>query len=300
MTYFWNGELNLDNEFSLIQANSKDFAIHYTTYRENVFFRQSWERRVAIFEDDIPCYWLLHNGARIGGVCLKPNLLWAIFLEPPFTDMYRVLVRLKKYLIEISDSTMPIEVVGILPYQAEHFSRLGFKPIETRRVMIRPTEKFDVIDWGNDFMIKTPSVKNLEEIAQLSYKGYLGSDSIGYPTQNTIEQQRSDLEYYFKYNNEELLRKSSSLVFDKQNNKLVGACLISMWEGLPLISNIVVDKKYRGRGIASNLLKHSLSTLKENHEVVRLFVTVGNSAESLYYQLGFYPGMEQITYILNN
>ncbi|MBS4198148.1 GNAT family N-acetyltransferase [Bacillus sp. FJAT-49732] len=290
--------LKLDNEFSLTQANSNDFAIHYTTYRENVFFRQSWERRVAIFGDDIPCYWLLHNGGRIGGVCLQPNMLWSFFLEPPFTDIYSVLVWLKKYLIKISDSAMPIEVIGILPYQAEHFLRLGFKPIETRRIMIRPTEKFGMVDFGNEFLIKTPTLENLEVIAQLSYKSFLGADSIGYPTKNTIEQQRSDLKYYFKHTTEDLLRKSSCLVFDKENNQLVGACLISMWEDLPLISNIVVDKKYRGRGIASNLLRHSLSNLKEKHDVIRLFVTVGNSAESLYYNLGFLPGMEQITYIL--
>lgn len=290
--------INLDNEFSLAEANSKEFAIHYTTYRENIFFRQSWERRVAIIEDDIPSYWLLLNGKRIGGVCLKANMLWSFFLEPPFTDIYRVLARLKKYLIDLSDSTKPIEIIGILPYQSEHFLRLGFQPIETRRIMIRPTEKFELVNWGIDLIIKTPTVEYLEEIAQLSYKAYLGVDSIGYPTKNTIEHQRSDLEYYFKHNNEELLRKSSCLVFDKKNNKLVGACLISVWEDLPLISNIMVDPEYRGKGIATNLLKNSLTVLKGNYEVVRLFVTVGNVAESLYYNFGFLPGMEQITFIL--
>jgi ribosomal protein S18 acetylase RimI-like enzyme len=290
--------IKLDNEFSLMHANSKDFAVHYTTYRENVFFRQSWERRITIIGDDIPSFWILLNERRIGGVCLKPNLLWSFFLEPPLTDVYHVLGRLKKYMIELSDPTKPIEVIGILPYQSEHFLRLGFQPIETRRIMIRPTEKFEMVDWGNDFIIKTPTVEYLEEIAQLSYKAYLGKDSIGYPTKNTIEQQRSDLEYYFKHNTEELIGNPACLVLDKNNNKLVGACLISMWEDLPLISNLVVDKKYRGKGLASNLLKHSLTTLKEKHEVVRLFVTVGNSAESLYYNFGFLPGMEQITYIL--
>ncbi|WP_042148277.1 GNAT family N-acetyltransferase [Paucisalibacillus sp. EB02] len=288
----------LDNEFSLMQANPKDFAIHYTTYRENVFFRQSWERRVAIFSDDIPSYWILLSGKRIGGVCLESNLLWSFFLEPPFTDMYRVVGSLKKYMIELSDPTKPIEVMGVLSYQSEHFLRWGFQPIETRRIMIRPTENFEMINWENDFIIETPTVDNLEEITQLFYKGYLGADSIGYPADNTIEQQRSDLEYYFKYNTEELLQRSSCLVLDKHNNQLVGACLISMWEDLPLISNIVVDKGYRGRGIASNLLKYSLTTLTEKYEVVRLFVTVGNSAESLYYNFGFLPGMEQITFIL--
>jgi ribosomal protein S18 acetylase RimI-like enzyme len=207
---------------------------------------------------------------------------------------------LKKYLIEISEPAEPVEVIGILPYQAEHFLRLGFKPIEARRVMIRPTEQFEMNDLGDDFFIKTPNSSDLEEIAQLSYEGYLGADGIGFPTENSIEQQRADLEYYFKHNSKELLQKASRLVFDKRNDQLVGACLVSMWEDLPLIFNIVVDKEYRGKGIATNLLKHSLSTLKEQHDVIRLFVTVGNPAESLYYNLGFLPGLEQTTYIFEN
>ncbi|WHT49167.1 GNAT family N-acetyltransferase [Sporosarcina thermotolerans] len=288
----------IDNEFSLMKANPKDFAIHYTTYRENVFFRQSWERRVAIFGSEVPCYWLLQSGRRIGGVCLEPNMLWSFFLEPPFTESYRVLRRLKKYLKDISEPSKPLEAIGILPYQAEHFLRLGFKPIEARRIMIRPTEQFDMIDWGTDFFIKAPTTEDLETIAQLSYQCYSGADRIGHPTENTIEQQRSDLDYYFKHNGEELLQKASRLIFDKNTKQLVGACLISIWEDLPLVYDIVVDKNYRGRGIASKLLKHSLSTLKEQHDVVCLFVTVGNPAESLYYDLGFLPGMEQTTYSL--
>lgn len=290
--------LELDNEFSLTKANPTDFAIHYSTYRENVFFRQSWERRVAIFGVDIPCYWMLQNGRRVGGVCLEPNMFWSFFLEPPFTDIYQVLVRLRKYLMEISDSTKPIEAIGILPYQAEHFLRLGFKPIEARRIMIRPTEQLEMIDWGDDFLVKTPTAGDLENIAQLSYIGYSGADSIGHPTENTIEQQRSDLEYYFKHNEDKLLQNASRLVFDKSSNQLVGACLVSMWEDLPLIYDIVVDKQYRGKGIATNLLKHSISTLKEQYDLVRLFVTVGNPAESLYYNMGFLPGLEQTTYNL--
>ncbi|WP_053367765.1 GNAT family N-acetyltransferase [Bacillus sp. FJAT-27245] len=201
-------------------------------------------------------------------------------------------------MLEISNPTKPIKVIGILPYQSEHFLRLGFKPMEIRRIMIRPTEKLEMVDWREHLIIKSPTVESIEEIAQLSYKSYLGTDCIGYPSINTIEQQMEDLDYYFKNNNEDFLRKSSCLVFDKTNNNLVGACLISMWEEIPLISNIVVEPKYRGQGIASNLLRHCLTVLNDKYDVVRLFVTVGNPAESMYYNMGFLPGMEQISYTL--
>jgi len=38
----------LDEEFEIVKANHREFAIHYTTYRENIFFRQSWEKKVPI------------------------------------------------------------------------------------------------------------------------------------------------------------------------------------------------------------------------------------------------------------
>lgn len=288
----------LDSGLSLMKAPTRDFAIHYTTYRENVFFRQTWERRIAIFEDGIPCYWLIHEGKRIGGVCVEPNLLWALYLEPPFTDMHRVVGVLKRYLMKVSNKDEPIEVIGILPYQEEYFLRLGFKPVEKRRIMIRPTERLQLCKLPDGIVIEPLKVDHLEEIALLSFNAYSGVDCIGMPVMNTIEQQRADLEFYFEHTNDELLRKSSSVVFDKGKGKMVGVCLVSMWEDLPLIANVAVDPDYRGNGIANNLLKKSLTMLKKQHEVVRLFVTVGNAAESLYYDLGFLPGLEQITFVL--
>lgn len=290
--------IKLCNDFTLVPANTKEFAIHYTTYRENVFFRQSWERRMANLGSDIPCYWITLNDKRIGGVCIKPNSLWSFFLEPPFTDAYRVLISLKRHLIKISNPAKPIDASGILPYQSEHFWRLGFQPTETRRVMIRPTEVFESVEFSTDFITQAPTIRQAAEIVQLSYESYLGKDSIGYPYKNTIEQQRIDVESYFKYNKDNLVQSASTLVFDKNNNKLVGSCLISLWEDLPLVSNIIVHPHYRGKAIGSNMLKHALTVLNEEYEVIRLFVTVGNPAESLYYNFGFLPGIEQTTFTL--
>jgi hypothetical protein len=38
------------------------------------------------------------------------------------------------------------------------------------------------------------------------------------------------------------------------------------------------------------MLKKNLTVLKAEFVVLRLFVTIGNSAESLYYRLGFLSG----------
>jgi ribosomal protein S18 acetylase RimI-like enzyme len=233
---------------------------------------------------------------RIGGVSLKPNTVWNLYMEPPFTDLYRLLAKLKPLMISASDPTEPIEVHGILPIQSEPFYRLGFVPVETRRVMIRPTEVFDATDWKG-LSLRSPTADRLEELAYLSYEAYSGNDRIGYPAENTLDNQLSALERYFTADTDEFLLNASSIVLDL-NGEPVGFCLLSKWEDLPLVSNIAVAPEYRGKGIASGMLRKSLTALKERYEVVRLFVTVGNAAEAVYYNHGFHPGASQTTFSL--
>lgn len=285
----------IDEEFAIVKAEHREFAVHYTTYGENIFFRQSWGRRVAIVEESDPCYWITLREQRIGGICIEPNSLSFFFLEPPFTDIHQVLLKLKQLLIQYSNLDEPILVYGILPYQREHFLRLGFLPTETRRVMIRPTEIFESQNVGDEFVAEPPTLEHLDKMAKSHFEAYSGVDSIGYPEINTVDQQKQDLECYFIHNKEEILRASSSIVFDKPNGNIIAVCLVSFWEDLPLISNISVIPQYRGNQIATKLLKKALTVLFEEYDVVRLFVTSGNPAESLYYNLGFYPGMEQTT-----
>lgn len=288
----------LDEQMGIVKANPRDFAIHYSTYRENIFFRQSWEKRVSIFGDDSPCYWIVFHNRRIGGACIEPNMLHSLFFEPPFVDVFRVLAPIKRFLMSCSEPDKPIKAYGILPYQEEHFLRLGFLPSESRRVMIRPTEYFDCQEWGDGFGIAAPHAEEIHNIAEMLYKSYSGTDSIGYPAENTVEQHISALEYYFKHNNIEILKAASSMIYDKSNMAIVGICLISLWEDLPLVSNIAVLPQYRSKQIATKLLKKALTVLKDEYDVLRLFVTIGNPAESLYYRLGFYPGMAQTTFHL--
>lgn len=158
-----NSHYILDNEIEIVKADLKEFAIHYAIYRENIFFRQSWERRISIFAEDAPCYWITFKNRRIGGVCIEPNLLSSFFLETPFQDILRVLIPLKKFLIHCSDPSKPIEAFGILPYETEHFLRLGFLPSESRRVMIRPTEIFEPQEWERNLKLSHPAwIRSIE------------------------------------------------------------------------------------------------------------------------------------------
>jgi GNAT superfamily N-acetyltransferase len=289
--------IHLNEDFELMKADVRDFAIHYTTYRENIFFRQSWDRRISIFDEDASCYWIFHCDRRVGGVCIEPNLLSSLFLEPPYEDVRAVLIQLKERLIKISDPIKPTYAYGILPYQNEHFLRLGFIPTESRRVMIRPTERFDSHQLGEGLTVTTPIPEQIEQMADLLFQCYSCRDRLGYPGDNTIEQHKSALEYYFTHNNQEIMRNASSVVYDSHRNA-VAVCLISIWEDWPLISNVAVLPQYRGKRIATHLINRALTELKDKYDVLRLFVTLGNPAETLYKKLGFYPGLEQTTFRL--
>jgi ribosomal protein S18 acetylase RimI-like enzyme len=73
---------------------------------------------------------------------------------------------------------------------------------------------------------------------------------------------------------------------------LIGACLISLYDEWPLVYDISVHPSYRGSQLASKMLKKALTVLHTNYPLLRLYVTIGNGAQSVYYKLGFVSGVE--------
>ncbi|MGW8958550.1 hypothetical protein [Paenibacillus sp. NPDC055715] len=103
--------------------------------------------------------------------------------------------------LKISDLSKPIHAYEILPYQTEHFYRLGFLPSESRWVMIRPTELFQSLEeLGEGLELIKPTSEHIEKISELLFESYSGPDNIGYPGENTMEHQKSTLEHYFNNN----------------------------------------------------------------------------------------------------
>ncbi|OBR67973.1 hypothetical protein A7K91_18750 [Paenibacillus oryzae] len=288
----------LDDNYALVRAEYKTFSIHFNTYRENIFFRQSWEKRLPIFGDDDHCYWITYQQKRIGGVCIEPNTMSALFLEPPFTNLHEVAGRLKKLLLNISDLNKPVRVYAVLPDQRDSMLRLGFLPSEARKIMIRPTERFESQEWDKSFDVIPPEPEHGAKLAELFYDAYSGSDSIGMPGEHNMRQVESDIQYYFQHNPFDIVKTASTVVFDRSTGRIAAACLVSLWEELPLIYDIAVSPAYREAGMAAKLLKIALSELYGHFDTLRLFVTVGNPAETLYYNLGFYSGLPQEDFYL--
>lgn len=73
--------------------------------------------------------------------------------------------------------------------------------------------------------------------------------------------------------------------------RIVGAAMLVMMEGHPLLADVMVDPAVRGQGIAAALIVASLSSLRaRSASPLRLNVTEGNGrAQRLYRSLGFAP-----------
>lgn len=46
--------------------------------------------------------------------------------------------------------------------------------------------------------------------------------------------------------------------------------------------------------MASRMLKRALTVLNDKYSILRLYVMEGNDAESIYFNLGFVPGVQEI------
>lgn len=278
----------LSQGFSLKKAVNQEFSKYYAIYfNMDIGFKFSYEQKCAIVAEDDPCYWVIKDNKRVGGVFLNPNYIECLFLIPPFQDTYKVLSLLKDVLLAWSDESKPIKAEVVGPEQIDHYSRLGFRVSEAAHWMIRPTETYDVV-WDDSYELRKPQPEDVEEIGAFffeAFQGYVGA------VEYSLEERTSFAMDYFKSSTlNDFLLEASTKIYDKQTKELVGICLISEFRGWPLVCDIGVKSSYRGKGLASKMLKKALTITSEKYSAMRLYVLSGNPAESVYYNLGFLPG----------
>ncbi|UNK16928.1 GNAT family N-acetyltransferase [Paenibacillus sp. N3/727] len=288
----------LSEEFSLIKADKDEWGIYSSVYYNseyNGFFKEN----VYDFHLQRDPFWIYKGEQRIGGVVIAPNVLYLLFFIPPFHEEFQVVTLLKKALLRWSDPSKPIIVYEILQDHVDFFSRAGFWPDEFRcKWMQRPTELY-ALNWDEDMIAIEPQLAaenddtrkliNSPDIERFFYECNMGSIDAIRRKQESADCYK-DMIGSYAYQTNELTLAASTLVYDRQSNRLIGACLVS-WEGyFPAIYNIGVLQEYRGRGLATNMLKKALTMLKPHFPILRLYVMQGNSAESVYYNLGFKPG----------
>ncbi|KKO53859.1 GNAT family N-acetyltransferase [Paenibacillus sp. DMB20] len=287
----------LSDEFRLQKADKAEWGIFCSVYYSseyNGFFKE----QVYDFQLRRDPFWIYKGEDKVGGVVIEPNVLYLLFFIPPFNEEGMVLKILKNALIQWSDSSKPIIVYEILPEQADLFARAGFWPDEFRcRWMQRPTEAFTV-DWDGELIVIEPKIRtenedkkliDQDEITKFFYECNIGRIDAVRRKQETVDSYISMIGSY-PYLTNKVCLNASSLVYEKQTNKLVGACLVSLEGTFSAVYEIAVMPGFHGRGIATKMLKRALTGLKDHYPVLRLYVMQGNTAESVYYNLGFMPG----------
>lgn len=289
-------QYTLNNGFKLVKANDDEFGLRYAIYSDmNNEFIYDWNKLSKEYDDYN--FWIFKDDKRIGGVGLDMNYLAYFYVEPPYeVDRFSIIKELNNALLQWSDKSKQISIYLVHENDVEHYNRLGYRRSFARKVMIRPTEKFDDINWGETLVIKTPTLEDAEEIGKVMYESY--KDGVHYKefSCNTLEDEveiaNIFLERYVATNTLE----ASTLVYDKNTNELIGVCLAGKNKAdsydFSKINSIGVKPSYRGLGIAENMIKRSLTVLNDTSSITKLDVTVGNSAEALYYKMGFFSGAQ--------
>lgn len=232
ITRTWSTDVTtyaLSDQFSLRRADASNWSIYYSVYYNqayNGFFKESG---FDIYEGH-DSFWIYKGESKIGGVILTSDRMYNLFFIPPFNDELFVVKLLKKLLVDFSDGFKDIRVTNVLPHQVDIFARAGFwVGADRSRWMQRPTEVFD-IKWDDDLRIETPHLENERlanevEIAEVLFESYKGGI-------NAARRNHTSRENFIFHRPHSIFTESmlhaSTLVYDKNTNQLVAACLLFM------------------------------------------------------------------------
>lgn len=297
--------VELSDQFHLQKADKQEWVQFYSIYYNAEHVRMFTDENILV-QKNLNVLWIYEGRSKIGGVILSPNLMRSLYFIPPFNQQHTIVRLLKDVLLKYSDATLPIYVYEVLQDQVELFARAGFWPDEHRyRWMQRPTESL-VCEWDEQATIiksiiedtqTNRSSTNDKEIGHLFYRCHpeyiWGMNS----KQQSISHYITETQTTIKEANTHLLR-ASTLVYDKRNNALIAACLLSMNHDIPRIQHLGILPTYRRRGIGTNMIKRSLGMLTDHYPYLRVYVQQGNPVESMYYNLGFMAGPVEIRKML--
>ncbi|OAB43345.1 GNAT family N-acetyltransferase [Paenibacillus glacialis] len=295
----------LSDQFYLQKADQREWGLFFSVYYNAEYVRIFKEMTLPILRNIDP-FWIYKGRTKIGGVVISANLMSLLYFIPPFHEQSTIVHLLKNVLLKWSDITLPIHVYEVLQDQVDLFARAGFWPDEHRfRWMQRPTENLEC-EWDGAMTIVqsitqddpcTRALTNDKEIGHLFYRCYTDSIRGMNSKPKSISQYITETQSMVKDASEHLLR-ASTLVYDKRNNALIGACLLSMHQEVPRIQQLGVLPNYRRRGMGSHMIKRSLTMLTDLYPYLRVHVMQGNPVESVYYSLGFVPGPIEISRML--
>ncbi|WP_458123710.1 GNAT family N-acetyltransferase [Paenibacillus sp. Z3-2] len=292
-------QYDLSDEYSLRMAEPAEWGVYCSVYynmRYVGFFREE-----EFSSSKSNAYWIYKEECKIGGVRMEPNQIYHLFFIPPFQHSFEVLKLLRNMLMQWSDRTKRIQTFEVLPDQVDLYARAGFWPVEFRcRWMQRPTDHFE-IEWDSRVTVKsleiiedesgTRKYMNEAEIAQCDLDSFAGSLEATRRNKTSLADFIPDEDP--NYTNE-ILTQASTLVYDKETGQLIANCRLCLQDNQAAVYSIGVRPAFRGRGLATQMLQRALNALKGEYPVLRLYVMQGNDAESVYLNMGFIPGVQEI------
>jgi ribosomal protein S18 acetylase RimI-like enzyme len=133
--------------------------------------------------------------------------------------------------------------------------------------------------------VRAPAPAEREALAALMLEAYRGT--IDFDGSETIEVALDEVAGYLSGASGPPLLEHSLVAV--AGGSIVGAVLVSFFEGLPLFAYAYTAPEWKGRGVSTALLRRSMASLAAaGFERVALFVTAGNDpAERIYERLGF-------------
>jgi ribosomal protein S18 acetylase RimI-like enzyme/uncharacterized protein YuzE len=286
-------------KYTFVNADKKIFAVSNILYsKADLEGWYDWQARLDDTMEIDENIWIMEGNKKIAGFAIQGDRIMYPFLMPPFNDRIEFWGILQKYRKENRPSL--IHITGVLDEDVKIVRTYGYQLEHSRQVMCCPTEPREyVVPQG--FSLHT--IDNLEELIGLSqaiYDCYVDGIHNQYMGARPVEEIITDCKYLFGvYKNNLFCTK----VIEDTTGKVAGICIAGLNDKMPLkfaeIADVCVLPEFRHKGIGECMINYAVSKAYEVSPVIKLCVTVGNSAESLYRNLGFTGGQTFTNLVLH-
>ncbi|MBD3921986.1 GNAT family N-acetyltransferase [Paenibacillus sp. PR3] len=273
--------------YQIEQAERDLFAVYQVLYANaDIEMWYDWKARLEDTKFTDQCYWVVRDGVRIGGAIIMNDTVIYPFLIAPFADrtiFWKTLFSCCKTIIHIR---------GVLSQDVEILQSFAYRLDVTRQVMCCPTDPDIVaaLPEGYSLHVLDQSVDRTA-LARAIREGYVGGtdyEIYGTPTEEEVKKDVERLLQIYAPNN------LSLYLWNDQDQRIAGLCIAGISAAIPLrfaeIGEICVLPSYRNRRLGEYMLNWIRAKAHPYAPVVKLCVTVGNSAEGLYRKAGFIPG----------
>jgi len=289
--------LKLTESLHLCRADAPEWEryVHVYYHQATIAFRCR-EKENFLSGGDEP-FWLVKDQTVVGGLALSPWAFRYFFTVPPFEGGAEVIRLIAQTLRRQGGNGLPIQAMEVPDVDADDYIRAGFRPDPCRfRWMRRPTAVFEgehpEMIWRRAETACDSGETRLKlerEAGLFLFKHAQGGESgergaMSFP--ETLLRLRE-----FAAQSPEAVLEASGAAYDRATHALIGVCLIGYSEGCPVIEALAVRPGFRGKGVATNMLRRALTALAHRGEpMLRARIAHGHPLESLCHRLGFMPG----------